>query len=262
MGPDKLSVVAVALGARLDLKGIEGQRLEPGSRQMREGARGTVVLFRYGAIVGFDLAAKEREALLARLARHVREPFSTLETESTEFRIGLALQDGEPPSEPAMEDAAPERLQIVADVLAKSVALSHYESAVAEAFDRVEPLAVELEKKGRVDRRHAALARHVGSVLLAQQRMVGRIEIGDKPDLLWERPDLERHYAWLVEEYELKERAIALERKLALVGNTTQILLNFLYDRRSLRVEWYIVFLIVVEVLISLWDKLGRSSAP
>ena len=37
-----------------------------------------------------------------------------------------------------------ECLQVVADVLAKSVVLAHYEAGVAAAFDLIEPLVVDL----------------------------------------------------------------------------------------------------------------------
>ena len=37
-------------------------------------------------------------------------------------------------------------IQVVADALAKSVVLEHYEAGVAAAFDLIEPLAVDLNK--------------------------------------------------------------------------------------------------------------------
>jgi acyl-CoA synthetase (NDP forming) len=48
---------------------------------------------------------------------------------------------------------------------------------------------------------------------------------------VWERPDLERLYARLQEEYELKERAEALSRKLAVISNTAEVLNR--YDRHQ-----------------------------
>ena len=47
-----------------------------------------------------------------------------------------------------------ERLQLVADVLAKSLVLSHYETRIAETFDRIEPLAATLREKGPRRRTH------------------------------------------------------------------------------------------------------------
>jgi uncharacterized Rmd1/YagE family protein len=52
----------------------------------------------------------------------------------------------------------------------------------------------------------------------------GRVAVEEKPDVLGDRPDLERLYARLEDEYELKERADGLNRKLAVVAETTQAL--------------------------------------
>ena len=58
------------------------------------------------------------------------------------------------------------------------------------------------------------ILKHVGHALLVRQRVSGGVAVEEKPDVLWDRPDLERLYARLEDEYELKERATALHRKL------------------------------------------------
>lgn len=58
------------------------------------------------------------------------------------------------------------------------------------------------------------------SRLLPALPTVGRVEVDEKPETLWERPDLERFYVRLEDEYELKERHLALERKLELISRT------------------------------------------
>jgi len=41
---------------------------------------------------------------------------------------------------------------------------------------------------------------------------IGPVEISEKPDILWDKPQLERLYSRLEDEYELKERAESLDR--------------------------------------------------
>jgi len=74
----------------------------------------------------------------------------------------------------------------------------------------------------------------------------GPVEVDDKPDILGERPDLERLHAVLTEEFEIHERKIALELKLSLVSQTTETVVGLIENARTLRVEWYIVILIVL----------------
>lgn len=86
--------------------------------------------------------------------------------------------------------------------------------------------------------------------------MVGRVETGEKPELLWERPELERLYMRLADEYELRERERALDRKLDVVSRTVETLLGLVQTRSSTRVEWYIVLLIVAELVLAAYSLL------
>ena len=45
-----------------------------------------------------------------------------------------------------------------------------------------------------------------------------------------------------------------LNRKLELISRTAETVLELLQHRHSLRVEWYIVILIVVEILLTLYE--------
>jgi len=153
------------------------------------------------------------------------------------------------------------RLQVIATVLARSVALAYDETAIAGAFDAVEPMARQLDQPRTSGRALRSVLRHIGQTLLAQQKMIGRVEIADKPDILWEQPDLERLYTRLEDEYELTERSAVLGRKLALVARTAETTLELVQSRRMLRVEWYIVALIVLEVALTLYE-MWRHSIP
>lgn len=90
---------------------------------------------------------------------------------------------------------------------------------------------------------------------MVEHKMVGRVEVAEKPDLLWDHPQLERVYARLVDEYELSERHRALEHKLELISRTAETVLGLVHANRSLRVEWYIVILILFDILLSLYEK-------
>jgi len=72
--------------------------------------------------------------------------------------------------------------------------------------------------------------------------------------VLWDRPDLERLYARLEDEYELKERVDNLNRKLSVISETAKVMTDIIDTRRSLRLEFIIVLLIVFEVLITIYQ--------
>ena len=69
--------------------------------------------------------------------------------------------------------------------------------------------------------------------------------------MLWDRPDLERLYARLEDEYELKERAGTLKRKLDVIVETAHALTDIIDADRATRLEATIVVLIIAELIAS-----------
>ena len=98
------------------------------------------------------------------------------------------------------------------------------------------------------------ILKHIGNALLVRQRVSGSVAVEEKPDVLWDRPDLERLYARLEDEYELKERAATLHRKLDVIGDTAQALTDLIDTERVLRLELIIVLLIVFEIFITFYQ--------
>ncbi|KKJ00245.1 RMD1 family protein [Prochlorothrix hollandica] len=246
---------ALFLSERIDLRAITtSEPLSTSPFTLHAGQSGCAVLFRYGAVVLFNLEPIEEAAFLSSLEAFVSNPFSNPKTET----VSLVVQPHDPEridsTEIRLQSMSLERLQIVANILAKSVVLDHYETELASVFTRIEPLATSIQGQGQKRPRNRDLLHHIGGTLLIQHRMVGLVEIGEKPETLWELPELDRLYARLEEEYELRDRLRALDRKLALVSRTAETALDLMQHDSSQRVEWYIVSLIIIEILLTLYQ--------
>ena len=235
---------AVYYGQRIELKQFrQTQSIATNPLAINYGHEGIVILFRYGVTVTFGLSALEENRLHEELSPYLRDPLTEIEEESLDVWV-KDNSDGFAEGSLCLIDLSIQRLQVVAGVLAKSVVLAYYEKAVGSAFDQVEPLAEQLKSKGRSGTGNKILLQRIGEILSIQSKMVGRVEVSDKPEVLWD-------------EYEIKERHVALERKLQLISRATETILDLLQHNRSLRVEWYIVILIVIEILITLGEKLS-----
>lgn len=256
----RIQLRAILLGLRIDTRSLDHpdtMALSP--LTLRVGARGTVFVFRYGVAVFCDVSPEEEQAVLESLRPNTVEPLERPEVDTVGAMVRPEEEDRlDPGGTILLKDGAIERLQVVADVLSKSLVLAHHEAQLATTFDRIDRLAIQIKRRGQGGRRMRELVRQVGDVLLTQHRMVGRVAAGDKPDLLWDRPDLERLYARLADEYELPERDEAVDRKLALVGETTRTALELMQNQRSTRLEWYIIGLIAIEILLSVYELFGR----
>ena len=117
-----------------------------------------------------------------------------------------------------------------------------------------EPFAAQLARTGRSPSNRRQLLRTIGQALLVHHRMSGRVQVEEKPDILWDQPEFERLYTRLEDEYELKERAAALARKLRVIDETARALTDIMDTTRSMRLEAAIVALIVVEVLVTFYQ--------
>ena len=258
---DVVPVRALLLGERLDTRAFERDEalgIAPLTVDIPGG--GVAVLFRYGAVVLFGAATSALDDFLASLRPLVTAALPVAERDDTRLLIRPeADQVVDIAGNIFLPEKTIERLQVVADILGKGLVLSYYETRIADIFDGIEPLAATLREKGRAGARSKELLQHIGDVLLMQQKMVGRVETGEKPELLWDHPELERLYVRLAEEYELRDRDRALDRKLDIISRTVETLLGLVQTRSSLRVEWYIVLLIVAELLLSTYPLLlGR----
>lgn len=246
---------AIFLGERLLLQALEQtEYLAKKPHVVSAGQQGYAVLFEYGAIVLFGLEPIEEVSFLTHLKPLIVEPFKHPETEEVSIKMISAGAGQADNGIIYLQSLSIETLQIVADVLAKSVVLAQYEMGTAKVFDKVEPVANELALSTNNERWGKELLRQLGSTLAIQHKIVGRVEIIDKPELVWNSPELDRLHRRLEDEYEIRERHTTLERKLRLISTTAETVLDLLQHNSSLRVEWYVVTLIVIEIMLSLLD--------
>lgn len=251
-------VQSFLVGERIELRGLElPERVGTDPLTVRV-ADGFAVIFRYGVVTFFDVSAQRISEFLARLAKHVIQPLPTPETETIAVEVNPEGREAMIGNALCLHECSVERCQVVADVLSKSVVLAMQESRVGDNFQYLEPIARDLQQTGTAGRRSRELLRHIGGSLLSELRIIGRVEVADKPQLTWDNPELERLYVRLADEFELRERYAVLDRKLGLTARTAHTVLDLLQHRHSIRVEWYIVILIVVEILLTLYELFLR----
>jgi required for meiotic nuclear division protein 1 len=251
----RVTAHALHLGDRINTMGFEDEALSAVPLAVRVGKAGIAVLFRYGVAVLIGLSPEDEARFLERLKPRVGGKLERFEEESAVVALAGGTEDQVQAGGPIqLRDMLLERLLVIADVLAKSVALADDERQVAKVFEIIEPFAKELADHGRTRRDRKGVLQLIGNALLVQHRVSGRVAVGEKPDALWDRPDLERLYARLEDEYELKERVDTLNRKLAVVAETADTLADIIDTRRSLRLELIVVVLIAFEIVVTFYQ--------
>lgn len=241
------------LGDRLDTAGLERHDVlstTPLAFRVEGGL--FVVLFRYGVAVLFGMTPLQEDEIINSLEGRIIGRFPRREEESAQIEIAPDKDEQITPAGTiSLKALLPEHVLIIADAIATNVILAHDERNVSAVFDVIEPLARELAEHGRTPGGRRTILKHIGNALLIQQRVSGLVAVAEKPDVLWERPDLERFYARLEDEYELKERAHLLTRKLTVISDTGQVLADIINTERSLRLERIIIALILLETIFT-----------
>lgn len=251
----RVTAHALHIGDRINTIGFEGEALSAVPLAIRVGKTGIAVLFRYGVAVLIGLSLHDESGFLGKLTPRIGGKLERFEEETAIIALTSETEDQVQAGGPIqLRDMSLERLLVIADVLAKSVVLAHDEREVAKVFEIIEPFTRALADHGRTRPNRKGMLKLLGNALLVQHRVSGRVAVAEKPDALWDRPDLERLYARLEDEYELKERVDALNRKLAVVAETANTLADIIDTRRSLRLEVIVVVLIAFEIVITFYQ--------
>ena len=256
----RVTARALLLGERIDTAGLERSDLiSTTPLAFRVGDTGYAVLFRYGVVVLIGLSPIEEDEVVRGIGHRVSGAYGKIEDETATIELASERDDQVVTGGSiSLKDLSPPRVLVIADVLAKNVALVRDEREVNKVLELIEPFASRLATTGRGPYNRRRMLRLIGQALLVQHRISGRIAVAEKPDVLWDRSDLERLYARLEDEYELKERANALQHKLQVIEGTSRALIDIIDTERSSRLEATIVALIVVEVVIAFFDLFYR----
>jgi uncharacterized Rmd1/YagE family protein len=144
-------------------------------------------------------------------------------------------------------------IDIIAFVIAKSVALERIEEQVDTVLDEMEGLIALLGqgKLGIPDKRLAKLA---SRILNFKYRSLAYIMVLDKPEITWENPEADRLYLTMANLFEISQRYQEIRHKSETLMDITEVFTGLSHARRASRLEWIIIVLIFIEIVIYLFQ--------
>ncbi|ETV94871.1 hypothetical protein H310_11528 [Aphanomyces invadans] len=220
-----------------------------------------VVYFDYGAVVFFNCDDSLTETLVkhAKKAAAGRGSAANYLSELKENNIRVQEIDHV-------------NIQVIAGVLAQTVALEHYERQVDAILAEFEKLNTLVEKKGpqtalfgltflgtqSTEReQHRKLFQIVATNNTLLIDLVSKLRVIDRKrpgDAAWSHTRYHNMWETLLEEFELNERFNNLNFKLELIQHNTKFFLEVLSSHKGTRMEWYIIILIAAELAISAYE--------
>lgn len=215
-------------------------------------------IFSYGSLVFINCQHHEITDILNYLSKLdkgllVQAPFTYIDDYS--------LQSN-PETEPAvnydymvtheLKDYHPE---ILAIVLAKSVALERIEYAINLLLDEIESKIDWLEK-GRLNLSDRSLAKISSQVLRFKYNTISYLMLLDKPEITWQSEETQDFFTEMSQLFELEDRYQLIRHKSEILLDVTAALTNLTHAKRGTYLEWLIIILISFEIALTLLDKI------
>jgi uncharacterized Rmd1/YagE family protein len=214
---------------------------------------GRMTVYRFGAIVFHNVSAERRALELSRLTQ-LAPDLTPAANVSAEFAV---IEDGS--ASPLLVDGKLRLAQmtdadgdLIALILAQTVAVECYERIVEEMFARLEALLMRMEQRGTVSFGMRSLHRLIGKALNTRSEALTVMRMLDDPG------DSARDGAALPvqrvlrDEFGLADRHRSILRKLESVQDTLELLVEAARDDRFVLLEAVIALLIVFQVAFTL----------
>ncbi|HWR56645.1 MAG: RMD1 family protein [Bacillota bacterium] len=147
--------------------------------------------------------------------------------------------------------------EIVATILAKSVALEKIEIDIDLLLDEIEDI-VEFLHQGKLSVSDEKLAKMSAKILGFKFNTISYIMLLDKPDITWTNEQAGELFADLGTLFELKDRYEKIRHKSDTLMDITEVFTGLAHAQRGNRLEWAIIILISLELILSILSSLGK----
>ena len=146
-------------------------------------------------------------------------------------------------------------MQVIAQVLAQSVALDFYSAHVERTIETFCSMNLEMAESASiagVDKQ--VLLRLVAENNIVMAEIISKLGVHERYDIAWKYVQYGRIWEFLRSELEMEPRFKTLDMKLNLIQDNLKYFLEILQARKSDSLEWTIIILIALEIGLSLYE--------
>lgn len=220
--------------------------------QIKEDKRtkGEVFYFSYGVFVCWGFTLKEEHEMLNAIKEYEKEPIVKPELDEFTYVYGEAMKIEE--DEIILQNKGTLTKLAIAHGIAQSVKLTIFEEMIQKTIDHTKYLPEALAKKGKISLSRKEISCKMGELFTERNFINLHSEILDTPEFFWDHPELEPFYRRTAHYLDVSKRVEVLNKRLNVIHELFEILSNELNHQHSSRLEWTIIFLIIIEVVIAL----------
>jgi len=217
-----------------------------------------VFVFSYGCVTFFNVPSDEQEAFLQALKPFEEGTLSVREQEDLEYTYGSksAIRN----DEITLESTGPLEKLSIAFAIAQCCKLSVFEERIQAEIEANKYLSETLARDGTVHMSQKQITMKIGRLFIERNSVNLHFDILDTPEFFWEQDQYKAVYDRLSNYLELGKRVDILNKRLDIMKELFEMLNDQLDAMHSAKLEWIVIWLIVIEVVISVvWQMLIKD---
>lgn len=213
-----------------------------------------LLVARYGVIVVSNWSKELEEKALTMVSPFLDSPYKKI-NESDELKVSIGEKLEVLFDEVVVSKFDERYMAVIGNLMSQSAGLDSYEKKIESLLATLDKQITKLEKN-KFLLSVSPFIKNIIGMMRFEQEMIASVGILDKPDLVWNNKDLDNLYHSLSANLEIPERTKTLSTKINVLRNNTKTALDILDARKSNFLEWIIIILILVEIVISLAEKI------
>jgi uncharacterized Rmd1/YagE family protein len=214
----------------------------------------TSLMFSYGVVVHWNVDLDTRKKLHDELLAYARSPLE--EPQEDIFYYCLNAEQNRIQHDLFELDNRDEKtLLAVSHAMAQSIKLAVFEQQAQQTILTTRHLPNSLASSGKISLNKKELAKIRGQLFLTKSGINLNYDLLDTPDFFWAHPEYQPLYSMAANYLELPQRTDVLSKKLETIHELLEMLADEQKHQHSSALEWIIIWLIAVEIVITLLEK-------
>ncbi len=210
-----------------------------------------VFYFPFGATICWGVPYEECQPYLSEVLQFEQQPVKEIEYDRFSYSYGEKyLFDRDQLTLPDHEILT---MLAVSHGFAQSVKLGVFEDTISDSFEKTRHIPKDLSTKGKIPLSRREIRMKMGEIFIDRSSINLHTDVLDTPEFFWEHPNLEPIYLDVANELDIETRGQVLNQRLDVLRELFEMLGNELNHQHSSRLEWIIIWLIMIEVFITLF---------
>lgn len=215
---------------------------------------GNVFFFPYGAVVCWGIEVTQELQILEEIKDFIFQPVEKVCDDLFLYAYGTTASIKEDdivlPNKDVLTKLA------FSQGIAQSVKLDTFEHTIQKTVDLTRELPEHLAMQGKIKLSGTDIRRMMGRLFIDRHSINLHQELLDTPEFFWEYSELEPYYHLVANYLDIQRRVNVLNQRLTVLKELFDMLNTEINHKHSSRLEWTIIWLIVIEVALNVTEIL------